>query len=78
MHATFPHPRRALVAAVAALALALLALMPATLADVSFNLGGADRGAPTPTPASAPATPRAEPAWEDNPLTWPLLQPPAR
>ena len=78
MHATYPHPRRALVAAVAALALALLALMPATLDDLSFSFGGADRSAPAPAPVSAPATTGGETAWQDNPFAWPLLQAPAR
>lgn len=74
MHATHPHPRRALVAALAAFALALPAALPSTLDNVSFSLGGADRGAP-----AAVSTPsRGEPAWQDNPFAYPLLQRPAR
>jgi hypothetical protein len=77
MHATHLHPRRALLAAVAALALALAALMPAALGDASFSLGSLDRGAPAQAPAHA-ATPRAEPAWRDNPFAYPLLQVPSK
>ena len=73
MHATHPHPRRALVAAAAALALALAALMPAALQDVSFGIG--ERSAPT--GVSAPASAQAEPAWSQNPFAYPLLQVPA-
>jgi hypothetical protein len=76
MYATHPHPRRALIAAAAALALALLALMPAAVDDASFSLGGERSSAPAPAPLSAPATPRSEPKWEDNPFAWPLLQVP--
>ena len=76
MNALHPHlhPRRALVAAVAAMALALLALMPAAAGDLDFSLGGADRGAAA--PASAPATTPGEPAWQQNPFAYPLLQAP--
>lgn len=76
MHATpHLHPRRALLAAVAALALLMAASMPATLDDASFGFGTADNGAPAQAPAAAPAsTPRAEPAWQDNPFAYPLLQ----
>lgn len=77
MHATHPQPGRALVAALAALALALPALMPATLDDMSFSLGGAERSAPAP-PAIGPDPARAEPAWSENPFSWPLLQVPGR
>jgi hypothetical protein len=79
MHVTHPHlhPRRALVAAAAALALALSAFVPATLDDLSFGSGSASPGAsPAPAPAKAPA--RAEPRWLDNPFAWPLLQMPDR
>lgn len=75
MHATHPHPRRALLAAVAALALALLALMPAALQDASFSIG--DRAAPSDGPAVTSSPPRAEPAWSENQFAWPLLQVPA-
>jgi hypothetical protein len=78
MHATYPHPRRALVAAVAALALAMLALVPAALGDLSLSLGGDGGSAPAQAPASAPATMVDEPSWQDNPFAWPLLQAPAR
>lgn len=74
MHATHPHPRRALLAAVAALALAILALMPAALQDASFSIG--DRAAPADAPAVTSSV-RAEPAWSENPFAWPLLQVPA-
>jgi hypothetical protein len=77
MYATHPHPRRALLAAAAALALALSALMPAAVDDASFSLG-ADRSAPAQAPVSAPATPRSEPQWQDNPFAFPLLQVPQR
>ena len=77
MHATHLHPRRTLLAAVAAFMLALLALMPATLEDASFSLGGADRSAPAQAPAPA-ATTRSEPAWQDNPFAYPLLQMPSK
>lgn len=76
MHVMHPHPRRALLGAAAALALAFLALLPATLADVSFSIPGRDGGSQPSPPASAPAP--AEPAWEDNPFAWPLLQAPAQ
>ncbi len=76
MYATHPHPRRALLAAAAALALALSALMPAAVDDASFSLGSGDRSAPAQAPVSAPATTRSEPKWEDNPFAWPLLQVP--
>lgn len=75
MHATHPHPRRALVAAAAALVLALLALMPAALEDVSFSIG--ERSSPAETPAAAPVPARAEPAWSQNPCAYPLLQAPS-
>ena len=78
MHATHLHPRRALLAAAAALALALAALMPAALEDASFSLGSAERGAPAQAPAPALTTPRAEPVWEDNPFAYPFLQRPSR
>lgn len=76
MNALHPHlhPRRALVAALAAAALALLALMPATAGDLDFSLGGADRGAAA--PVSAPATTPGEPAWQQNPFAYPLLRVP--
>ncbi|HWI06523.1 MAG TPA: hypothetical protein VNT54_03275 [Solirubrobacteraceae bacterium] len=77
MHVMHPHPRRALVAAVAALALALLALLPAMLAAVSFSLPGREGGAQPSAPVSTPASARAEPAWQDNPFAWPLLQVPS-
>lgn len=80
MHATpHLHPRRALLAAVAALALLMAALMPATLDDASLSFGTANNGAPAqaPAPAAAP-TPRAEPTWQDNPFAYPLLQVPSR
>ena len=77
MHATHHlHPRRALLAAVAALALLMAALMPATLDDASFSFGTANNGsAQAPAPAAA-QTQRAEPAWQDNPFAYPLLQAP--
>lgn len=75
MHATHPHPRRALVAAAAVLALlALLALAPAALQDASFSIG--ERSAPT--EVSAPGSAQAEPAWSQNPFAYPLLQAPAQ
>ena len=77
MHATHLHPRRALLAAAAALALVLAALMPATLDDASFSLGTVDRAAPAQAPAAA-TTPRAEPTWQENPLAYPFLQLPSR
>ncbi len=76
MHATHLHPRRALLAAVAAFLLAMAALMPATLDDASFSLNAFDRGAPAQTAAPAASTTGAEPAWEDNPFAYPLLQVP--
>ena len=80
MHATpHLHPRRALLAAVAALALPMAAVMPATLDDASFSFGAADNGASAQAPAPAAAqTPRAEPAWQDSPFAYPLLQAPSR
>ena len=80
MHAT-PHldPRRALLAAVAALALLMGALMPAALDGASFSFGTANDGASAQAPAAtATQTPRAEPAWQDNPFAYPLLQVPSR
>ncbi len=74
MHVMHPHPRRALLAAAAALALAFLALLPATLADVSFSIPGGDGSAKSSAPATAPAAP--EPAWHENPFAYPLLQAP--
>lgn len=76
MHATHPDPHRALLAAAAALALALLALMPAALGDVSLSIG--ERSAPADVPAAAQAPARAEPAWSQNPFAHPLLQVPAQ
>ena len=77
MHATPLHPRRALLAAAAALALALMALMPAAIDDdFSFSLAGTERSAPVQAPA--PATSAGEPAWQDNPFSRPLLQAPAK
>jgi hypothetical protein len=78
MHVTHPHlhPRRALLAAAAALALALSAFVPATLDDLSFGSGSSGpRAADAPAPAATAA--RAEPRWTDNPFAWPLLQMPA-
>jgi hypothetical protein len=77
MQTAHPQPRLVLVAVLAALALALLAAVPATLDDLSFNLGAGERGAPAQN-APGPATSPAEPFWQDNPLTWPLLQAPAK
>lgn len=77
MHATHPHPRRALVAALAVLALALPALMSATRGDMSFSLGGTERSAPAP-PSIGLDPARAAPAWSENPFSWPLLQVPRR
>ena len=75
MHATNLHPRRALLAALAAFMLALLALMPATLDDASFSFGGGSNAASVEAPAPAAATtPRPEPVWQDNPFAYPLLQ----
>jgi hypothetical protein len=68
------HPRRALIAAVAAMALVLLALMPATAGNLDFSLGSADRGAAA--PVAAPAATGSEPAWRSNPFVYPLLQVP--
>lgn len=76
MHATHPLPRRALLAALAALTLALPALLPATLDEVSFGLGAIDRGTPASVSAPAPASTPGEPAWQDNPFAYPLLQRP--
>ena len=74
MHATPLHPRRALLAAVAAFALLVAALMPATLNDASFSFGGGTGASATaPAPAQA-STPRPEPVWQDNPFAYPLLQ----
>lgn len=80
MHATpHLHPRRALLAAVAALALLMAALMPATLDDANFSFGTANNGASAQAPAAAATpSPRPEPAWQDNPFAYPLLQVPAR
>ena len=76
MHVMHPHPRRALLAAVAALALAFLALLPATLAGVSFSIPGGDGSARSGAPATAPASAHPEPAWHENPFAYPLLQAP--
>jgi hypothetical protein len=70
------HPRRALGAAVAAMALTLALLLPAAIGNLDFSFGGADRSAPAKAPVSAPATNAGEPAWRDNPFAWPLLQVP--
>jgi len=78
MHATHLHPRRALLAAVAAFLLAMAALMPATLDDASFSLGTANNGASAQAPAPAATTPRPEPVWESNPFAYPLLQVPSK
>ena len=77
MHATPLHPRRALLAAVAAFTLLFAALMPATLEDASFSFGGANNGASVEATAPAAATtPRPEPVWQQNPFAYPLLQVP--
>ena len=76
MHAIHLHPRRSLLAAVAAFGLALAALMPATLGDASFSLGSGDRVAPAQPAATAATTTRAEPAWSESPFAYPLLQMP--
>ena len=79
MHATHLHPRRVLLAAVAAFLLAMAAFMPATLDDASFSLGTAGNGAAAQAPAPAAATtPRAEPVWGSNPFAHPLLQMPSQ
>jgi hypothetical protein len=79
MHATHLHPRRALLAAVAAMLFAMAALMPATLDDASFSLGTANNGTSAQAPAPAAATtPRPEPVWETNPFAYPLLQVPSK
>jgi hypothetical protein len=71
MHATHLHPRRALAAAMAVLALALATIaLPARLDDGSLGLGGADQSAP-----SAAATVSGSPAAAANdPLPSPLAQ----
>ena len=76
MHVTHPHPRRTLVAAMAALVLALLALMPAMAEDLSLGIGGGAGSADSAAPAGVQSQ-RAEPAWQDNPFARPLLQAPA-
>jgi hypothetical protein len=68
------HPRRALVAAVAAMALTLALVLPAAVGNLDLSFGGADRSEPSPAPVSAPATNAGEPAWRDNAFAWPLLQ----
>jgi hypothetical protein len=78
MHATHLHPRRAFLAAAAALGLALAALTPAALDDASFSLGATDRGAAAPVSAPAAQNPRSEPVWNDNPFAHPLLQAPGK
>lgn len=77
MHATHPDPRRTLVAALAALVLASIALLPAAMDDVSFSIGGGAGAAEPAAPAAAPAPARPEPAWTENPFAYPLLQVPA-
>ena len=72
MNVLYPHPRRALLAAAAALVLTLLALLPAMLGGVTVDVGGPDRAAP----AQLPAATGGEPGWSKNPFAYPLLQSP--
>jgi hypothetical protein len=70
MHATHLHPRRALAAALAALALLLAAIaLPARLADGDLSLGGAGHASSVTTVSASPTT--------ADPLGSPLQQLPA-
>jgi hypothetical protein len=72
MHATHLHPRRALAAALAALALMLAAIaLPARLADGDLGLGGHS------TASSAKAISGSTAASPGDPLGSPLRQLPA-
>ena len=71
MHAIDPHPRRALLAAMAALTVAFLAAVaPPTLDDVSF--GGSGGHAATAAPATRQLPSDSRPAWLRHPLASPL------
>jgi hypothetical protein len=71
MHATHLHPRRALAAAMAVLALALTAIaFPARLGDAEWGLGRDDQTAASPT-ATVSGSPAAA---ANDPLPSPLAQ----
>jgi hypothetical protein len=72
MHAIDPLPRRALAAALAAVALLLAAIaLPARLADVDLGPGGSTGATPATTVSGSPA------AATSDPLGSPLQQLPA-
>ena len=72
MHATPLHPRRALAAAAAALALLALFMLPTTLDGADFSIGASGRDAPVEVSAPAPSV---TPDWTENPFSRPFLQP---
>ena len=77
MHATPLHPRRALAAAAAALALVATLMLPTTLDGVDFSIG-ASGSAPAEVSAPAQSVTRSTPAdWTQNPFSRPFLQPAA-
>jgi hypothetical protein len=77
MHITH-HSRLALLAAAATLILMMLALMlPATLQNLDFSIGLGDSSAQTDVSTRGSSISQ-EPSWANNPLTWPLLQAPAK
>jgi hypothetical protein len=79
MHATPLHPRRALAAAAAALALLVLSMLPATLDGADFSIGASGRDAPAEVSAPAQSVTRSTDwtDWTQNPFSRPFLQPAA-
>ena len=74
MHATPLHPRRALAAAAAALALVATFMLPATLDGADFSIGSSGRDAPQVSAPAQSVAPSA-PDWTQNPFSRPFLQP---
>ena len=74
MHATPLHPRRALAAAAAALALVATFMLPTTLDDADFSIGASGRDAPAVSAPAPSVTPSAS-DWSQNPFSRPFLQP---
>ena len=77
MHATPLHPRRALAAAAAALALVATFTLPTTLDDADFSIGGSGRGAPAEVSAPVQSVSSGTSEWSQNPFSRPFLQPAA-
>jgi hypothetical protein len=77
MHATPLHPRRALAAAAAALALLVAFMLPTTLDGADFSIGVSGRDAPAVSAPAPSVTPSAldRTDWTSNPFSRPFLQP---